>query len=254
MPFTISHAVLAPPLSKLTGHLLPIGALAIGCMVPDLYRLFTQENSNTTHLWSSLVHPDLWIGLAFCFLWYVIYRPALYRFIGIQHELNLNGFVSILKFTFAICLALMIGTATHLIWDGLTHADFRTFAFKDALSQDIALFGQSYPLHRILQIGTSFVALPILFWMCWRYYQKLHQHYPVHARIKSFAWGLALISFGAGALQMSYFLQSPSSLMWRSELYEIVGRSLNEFFQGSLLMFSLGCLLFLILDRGHRMG
>ena len=116
------------------------------------------------------------------------------------------------------------------------------------------MFGQSYPLHRILQIGTSFAALPIMFWMCWRYYQKLHQHYPVHARIKGFAWGLTLISFGAGALQTGYFLQSPSSLMWRSELYEIVGRSLNEFFQGSLLMFSLGCILFLILDRGHRMG
>ena len=50
MPFTISHAVLAPPISKLTGHALPVAALAIGCMVPDLYRLFTQENSNTTHL------------------------------------------------------------------------------------------------------------------------------------------------------------------------------------------------------------
>ena len=64
MPFTISHAVLAPPISKLTGHALPVAALAIGCMVPDLYRLFTQENSNTTHLWTSIIHPDLWIGFS----------------------------------------------------------------------------------------------------------------------------------------------------------------------------------------------
>ena len=44
MPFTISHAVLAPPLSKLSGGRLPIAALAIGCMVPDLFRLFTNAN------------------------------------------------------------------------------------------------------------------------------------------------------------------------------------------------------------------
>ncbi|HCL58892.1 MAG TPA: DUF4184 domain-containing protein, partial [Acinetobacter sp.] len=36
MPFTLSHAVLAPPISYLTGNRLPVAALAIGSMVPDL--------------------------------------------------------------------------------------------------------------------------------------------------------------------------------------------------------------------------
>ena len=47
MPFTISHVVLAPPISKLTGYRLPISTLAIGCMVPDLVRLFTSEDKLT---------------------------------------------------------------------------------------------------------------------------------------------------------------------------------------------------------------
>jgi hypothetical protein len=34
MPFTISHAVLAPPLAKLSGDRLPIAAIAIGSMTP----------------------------------------------------------------------------------------------------------------------------------------------------------------------------------------------------------------------------
>ena len=50
MPFTLSHAVLAPPISYLTGNRLPVAALAIGSMVPDLHRLFTHTNSNITHL------------------------------------------------------------------------------------------------------------------------------------------------------------------------------------------------------------
>src|SRR5690606_1495023 len=157
MPFTVSHAVLAPPISYLTGNRLPVAALPIGCMVPALYRLFTSINSNVTHLWSSLFHPDLCICLAFCAIWYLIYRPVIYRFIGIQHDLKIHNILSALKFILVMCLALIVGTATHLICDGLTHVDFRTFAFHDVLAQHFQLFGKSYPLHRILQIGTSVI-------------------------------------------------------------------------------------------------
>ena len=166
MPFTISHAVLAPPISKLTGHALPVAALAIGCMVPDLYRLFTQENSNTTHLWTSIIHPDLWIGLGFCLLWYLIYRPVIYRLSGIQHPLNIESFKSAIQFFIGVIAAVLVGTATHIIWDGLTHVDFRTFAFKDVLSQNLTLFHHQYPVHRILQMGSSIGVLPILLYMC----------------------------------------------------------------------------------------
>jgi hypothetical protein len=55
-------------------------------------------------------------------------------------------------------------------------------------------------------------------------------------------------------VQAWLFNISPSSQLWRTDLYEITGRLLNEFAQGGLLMFSLGCLLFAVLDRGHRMG
>src|SRR5690606_11919285 len=112
MPFTLSHAVLAPPLSGLSGNRLPIAALAIGCMVPDLHRLFSSSNSNVTHLWSSLIHPDLWIRLGFCAIWYALYRPAIYRFVGIQHYLNIHTLISALQFILVICPALVIGTAT----------------------------------------------------------------------------------------------------------------------------------------------
>ncbi len=198
MPFTISHAVLAPPISKLTGHALPVAALAIGCMVPDLYRLFTQENSNTTHLWTSIIHPDLWIGLGFCLLWYLLYRPVIYRLSGIQHPLNIESFKSAVKFLIGVIAAVLVGTATHIIWDGLTHVDFRTFAFKDFLSQNLTLFNHQYPVHRILQIGSSIVVLPILLYMCLQYYRQHQQHHPISPKIKRFAVVLLLTSFAVG--------------------------------------------------------
>ncbi|MDK2622782.1 hypothetical protein, partial [Vibrio vulnificus] len=44
-----------------------------------------------------------------------------------------------------------------------------------------------------------------------------------------------------------------STEVWQSDLYYFTGRSINEFSQGFLITFSLGCLLFLFLDREHRM-
>src|SRR5690606_34515575 len=91
-----------------------------------------------------------------------------------------------------MCLAVIIGTATHLIWDGLTHVDFRTFAFHEVLAQHSQLFGKSYPLHRILQIGTSVIVLPLILWMSLHYYKTHQQYLAVSVKIKSFSWGFLL--------------------------------------------------------------
>lgn len=254
MPFTLSHAVLAPPLSKLTGHRLPIAALAIGCMVPDLIRLFSSSQDAHTHLWRALIQPDLWMGLAFALLWYALYRPVIYRFLGIRHDLALHSFSSTIRFFISISLAILLGTATHIIWDGLTHVDFRTFAFHDLLSQNIALFQHSYPLHRILQIGSSILALPIIGWMCRQYYRQYRNVISVSLKIKIFALTLLLLSLLVGALSTWDYARYFAPDIWRSDLYFFIGKSINEFTQAALPVFTLGCLLFLFLDRGHRLN
>ncbi len=92
MPFTISHAVIATPLAKLSRNTLPIAALAIGSMTPDLYRLFTMQSGMLTHQWKGLFYPNLALGLLFSAIWYLLYRPVVYRFFGIQHDLKLDSF------------------------------------------------------------------------------------------------------------------------------------------------------------------
>ena len=254
MPFTLSHAVLAPPLSKLTGNTLPIAALAIGCMLPDLIRLFSHDQGGHTHLWSAMLHPNLWIGWGFCLVWYLLYRPVLYRFLGIQHDLGIDGFWALIKFLLGLNLALMVGTATHIIWDGLTHADFRTFAFKDFLGQKVVLLNQIYPLHFILQIGSSILALPFIVYMSVRYYQRHQQHFPINLKVKTFARILFLLSFIVGCFSVWDYARYFSASVWHSHLYFFTGKSINEFTQAALVVFSLGCLMFLFFDRDHRLG
>lgn len=253
MPFTLSHAVLAPPLAKLLGQRLPIAALAIGCMLPDLHRLFTLRQDPTPHLWSALLYPNLFLGLVFCALWYLLYRPALYRFVGVHHPLNLNTIKSALGFVGGMILALLIGNATHLIWDGLTHHDFRSFAFQDFLAQSVQLGTDIYPMHRVLQIGSSILALPFLLWMSLHYYKKYQQIKPVSIKVRDYAVGLITLSVALGCFSLWDYARHIPDALWQEELYYFTGRAINEFSQGALLMLSLGCLLFLILDFQRQM-
>ncbi|MFM6905972.1 MAG: DUF4184 family protein [Acinetobacter tjernbergiae] len=253
MPFTLSHAVLAPPLSKLSKGHLPIAALAIGCMTPDLYRLFTQANIALTHQWSGLLFPNLPIGLFFCLLWYFIYRPVSYRFLGLKDPLQINSFDDVVAFSLMNCFAIMLGAATHLIWDGLTHLDFRTFAFRDFLAQEIALFGFHYPLHFILQISSSILALPFIFRMCKSYYTQHKQKSSISNKIKLFAVISSIISAIGGFLAILDYSRHISAELWYTERYFFIGKSINEFTQTGLCIFTAACLLLLVFDRQGRM-
>ena len=254
MPFTISHAVLAPPIAKLTGYRLPISALAIGSMTPDLYRLFTSESYDTSHQWQGLIVPNLLIGLAFCLLWYGLYRPAIFRWIGMLKPIDWGSFDKMLGFILSVIMALIVGISTHLIWDGLTHADFRTFAFDHFLNRPVALFDHVYPMHRVLQIGTSILALPFMAWMGVHYYLKHKQAGLVQAKIKISGLLIVLISLLTAAYYYLQFLQTLGPNPWSVDLYSFIGRSVNQFSSAFLITFSLGCLVFLFLDRNRRLG
>ncbi|MGR0305385.1 DUF4184 family protein [Acinetobacter beijerinckii] len=253
MPFTLSHAVLAPPLSKLSKGHLPIAALAIGCMTPDLYRLFTQQSIDLTHQWSGILFPNLPIGLCFCLLWYLIYRPVIHLFLGIRHTLNIKSFDNFIAFSLMNCVAVIIGTATHLIWDGLTHLDFRTFAFKSLLAQQISLFGIDYPLHFILQIASSIIALPFIFYMCKSYYHQYKQPKAAPIKIKLFIIISLVISTIFGLFSVWDYSRHIHADLWHTERYFFIGKSINEFSQAALILFTASCLILLCLDRNARL-
>ena len=249
MPFTLSHAILAPPLSKLSGNRLPIAALAIGTMTPDLYRILVEREIHLNHQWQGLMHPDLWVGLLFCFLWYCLYRPMIFKLIGIQAPLGINSIKTFFKFLCGMILAILLGTATHIIWDGLTHLDFRTFAFHNFLAREVPIIGHIYPMHRVLQIGTSILALPFLGWMSLYYYFKYKQSSPLSDRLIKFSVLLIIASFFIGCftyiLRAKYLGFDPH----HADLYTLIGFFLNGFARGSLLCFTFGCIIFLWLDR-----
>lgn len=251
MPFTLSHVVLAPPIAKLAQHKLPIAALAIGSMTPDLYRLFTSSDITETHQWSSLWSYNLALGSLITLLWYGLYRPVLFRFFNLYQPLVLRSLGNYLSFIVLSAISIIIGAATHILWDGLTHLDERTYAFYDFLSQNITFGSYTYPMHRILQMLSSIVALPPLMWMLHRYVIQHRHHQLCNHWIKYYAWGLFAFSFCAGAIGYYLFNQNFVPELIRTDLYYYVGRSLNQFASYFLIVFSLGCLLFKAIDIKH---
>ena len=251
MPFTLSHAVLAPPLSKLSGNRLPIAALAIGTMTPDLYRVLVKTEIYLNHQFKGIIYPDLLVGLLFCLLWYSLYRPLLFKFLGIQKPLNIVSFSTFFKFLIWTILAIILGTATHIIWDGLTHLDFRTFAFRDFLAQPVTLFQHVYPMHNVLQIGCSFLALPFLIWMAIHYILTYKQHHPVSNRMKIFSVLVICASCLAGIVYYFYQIKLTGLIPQKMHLYNYLGFLIKTFTQGALACFSAFACLFLILKYKH---
>ena len=248
MPFTLSHAVLAPPIAKLTGNRLPIAALAIGTMTPDLYRLLVETEIYLNHQWKGIIYPDLLVGLLFCFFWYALYRPMLFKFLAIAKPLHIDSLANFLKFVVSIIVAILIGTATHIIWDGLTHLDFRTFAFHDFLAQPVLILSHEYPMHKVLQIGCSAIALPFLIWMGIHYFFKYQVKASLNHKAQIFGYLLFACSFFSGCIYYICFAQETGFSAQDTDLYYLIGFFIKAFTRGAIVCFSVGCLIFSILN------
>lgn len=112
------------------------------------------------------------------------------------------------------------------------------------------------PLSIASPSSTRFFCSGITFlgWMSIQYYQRHKQHWKVNYKIKIFAWCLFALSTLLGLFSFWDYARYIPHEVWHSDTYYFTGRSINEFMQGWLSTFSLGCLLFLFLDRQQRMG
>lgn len=243
MPFTLAHTVIASPISKISNNHLPIAALAIGSMTPDLFRLFSNSVGLETHAWNALIYPNLILGLAFCGLWYGLFRPTIYSCLTLKDDLNISNIFSLVKFLGYVSFALIIGNVTHILWDGLTHLDSRTLISFSFFESSISVFNRQYSYYFLLQILSSILPLPFIFWMILRYYQKHHQKKLVQNH-HGFLLMSIFISCLAGFIYLSDYALKIHPEMWINHPYYFLGRMINKFTQASLLCFSASCLIY----------
>jgi hypothetical protein len=175
VPFTLAHAAAALPFRR--SRLVP-SALVIGTFAPDFeYLLRFSPHGRFGHtlvgsfiLTLPLALLVLWIFHAFVKQPTVMLLPE-----GIQRRLqdHLDGFRFGGAANFVLIIAsILLGIATHLLWDSFTHSTTWPYRHWSVLRQQFALpIIGPIPLYKILQHGSTIAGIGILSaWLVHWYY------------------------------------------------------------------------------------
>src|SRR5271157_3834013 len=166
MPFTVSHAAAALPLRRLN---LVWSAFLVGSMAPDFpYVVGTVKYRSLGHDFPGMVLFTL--PMSFAVLWlyhFAIKRPVAGLLpIGIQRRLGGQlgefKFGGIARFS-AIALSIILGIATHLLWDSLTHSYSWPWRHSVWLQSWLELPVAGWmPMFMVLQYASTFIGLSAL--------------------------------------------------------------------------------------------
>lgn len=192
MAFTLAHMAAALPFYRCQKWL-NVEALFIGTMLPDL-PYFLNNNpmvAQHSHQWIGLLTYCLPWGLAVFVLWHWLLKSALMALIQPWQRVQQSQFSSIQPdmpqypfglwlaarmqkygiFWLKVVLGLLLGSITHLLWDGTTHPDgFIAIQLGLQYPVPIAYLGD-IPMARFLQYVTSIFALILLIGFTWNRWQ-----------------------------------------------------------------------------------
>lgn len=169
MPFTISHAAAVLPLQK---SRLPLAALMIGSMSPDFSYFVPGDPGRVfTHSFAGIFWFCWPISLAIWLLFVrVLERPTFAllpdswhaRFVPSERKITLSALA-------LASAAVILGAATHIIWDSFTH---RGTAVVDALPglHAVAFHANGWRVRWfvVLQHLSSMVGMLVLMIWVWR--------------------------------------------------------------------------------------
>jgi hypothetical protein len=166
MPFTVSHAAAVLPFKRLSGARLPLAALMIGSMSPDFpyFLPIGLERVSTPNLTG--LFGFCWPASLFCWLLYVHFleRPT----VALLPENWRNAFppsnreVSMRILALA-SLAVILGGATHIVWDSFTHGGSPVVEAVPLLHIEITRWhGHPIHLYWLLQHLSSVIGLGVL--------------------------------------------------------------------------------------------
>lgn len=159
MPLTLAHPALVLPLRR-SG--LPMTALVVGSMVPDLPRIAGATAAyRWTHSAWGVVTLDVALGLLALLLWFRFYRSPLVDQVPDRWRDRLAPTVTPTRRDWLLSVpALAAGAATHAVWDAFTHEDewgVRLLGFLDESYADLPLY--TWAQHVFGAVGLAVVVV-----------------------------------------------------------------------------------------------
>ncbi|PPK68971.1 DUF4184 family protein [Actinokineospora auranticolor] len=169
MPYTLSHAAAALPLLR-RGPLVG-SALVVGTMSPDLlYFVFLETGVDArTHTWLGLVLIDLPVALAVLAVWQLFVVPALVALAPARLRARLVPREPVPRLSVAMVVSVLIGGATHLVWDAFTHHNGWVVEHYPSLR---LWFWVGMPRYHFLQYASSVAGAALLVWWAVRWLRR----------------------------------------------------------------------------------
>jgi uncharacterized protein DUF4184 len=199
MPFTPTHVLAILPVGALLRRL-PLSALAVGSMIPDL-PLFVPflPGYAMTHSPVGIVTVCLPLGVAMllAFQW-IIKVPAISLFpTWAQTRMTSCSrplLIPSTGFFFRVSLAVVLGAITHVVWDAFTHQGRWGTQLFPVLNQTTLILGWHVPGYKLFQYGSTIVALPVLTLLSALW---LRRNAPAPTKgLYRFGWSAKLLSAG----------------------------------------------------------
>ncbi len=164
MPFTFSHPALVFPLKYLPDRFISFTGLIIGSMVPDFeYFMRMVAGSIYSHTFLGIFYFDLPVGIALTFVFHDIVRDEFIDHLPRQLRSRFwalktfNWDHAFKKTWIVVIVSILIGAASHILWDGFTHP-LGYFAQKSTfLRQKVWFLGLRIPVYNILQHLSSLI-------------------------------------------------------------------------------------------------
>lgn len=178
MPWTFAHPLAILPIHRMARRRLGFMALVVGSISPDLgYYVLAFDTATLAHQWLGLLLvclPSSWC--VFLFLrWmrtrFVYLLPQLQRQ-ALQAHIALPQTFSATQITWT-SLAMLLGAATHVIWDAFTHASGFAVQYFSFLRESVGLGYVNVPVFHLLQHVSTLAGALLLSYAYWRWLKKL---------------------------------------------------------------------------------
>ena len=236
MPFTVSHAAAALPLRRAR---LVTSALVVGTMAPDFeYFLPLQAHDHFGHTFPGILVLTLPVALLVLWIFHTFVKVSAAALLPRRLQSRLAGYLG--KFRFGgpgrfllIVLSILVGIATHILWDSFTHAGTYPYVHWSLLRQsvDVPVLG-TMPVVKLLQHGSTILGLVILSIWLFRWYRVCapcrHRFRDVLSpglRNRILAVGIALAVLG-GVARALWGIGIPTDHTWRHFTGEVVVTSM----------------------------
>jgi hypothetical protein len=172
MPFTFSHPAAVLPLNSLPKKWISMTGLVVGSMIPDFeYFIRMSVKSIYSHTWPGLFWFDLPLGLFIVLLYNGFVKDKVIDHLPAGLNRRLSNFkgndkaTSPLVYLLIVCLCVLIGGISHLLWDDFTHPAGYFVRLIPILSNTIYLDNHKLYVYNLVQHFSTLAGGLIVFWV-----------------------------------------------------------------------------------------